>query len=95
MEYISELAQATLEHERVRLGISPRGTIAMMRAAQALAACRGESYVTPDHVQELLTPVWAHRLILKGQTLSVGKAPEVLRMCADRVPVPAESQLRQ
>jgi MoxR-like ATPase len=66
--YIATLAAATRgedgERRGLRLGISPRGCLALAAAAQALAASDGRSYVTPDDVRELAVPVLSHRLLL-------------------------------
>lgn len=65
--YIVDLVRASREMESVRLGASPRASIALMKSAQALALLDGLEYVTPDHIQELSTSVLAHRLILDSQ----------------------------
>ncbi|MBX9955369.1 MoxR family ATPase [Peribacillus simplex] len=63
--YIVELANQTRSHEGVYLGVSPRGSIALMKAAQAYALIQGRDYVVPDDVQYLVPFVFSHRLILK------------------------------
>jgi MoxR-like ATPase len=66
--YLIALANASRADANLALGISPRGTLALYHAAQALAAVRGRGYVTPDDVQELAEPVLAHRLMLSPET---------------------------
>jgi MoxR-like ATPase len=66
--YVQRLVAATRAHEHVLLGASPRGTLSLLRATQALALLHGERYVTPDHVKRLATAVLAHRLVLKPRT---------------------------
>jgi MoxR-like ATPase len=66
-EYIVRLATATREHPDVYLGASPRGSINLYRASQALAALDGRDYVIPDDVKQLGVAVLAHRLIVKSQ----------------------------
>ncbi len=66
-EYITGLVHATRSDSRVRYGSSPRGSLALMRVAQALAALRGRDYVLPDDIKELAIPVLGHRLILKPE----------------------------
>ncbi len=66
-EYIVRLATATREHPDVYLGASPRGSINLYRASQALAALDGRDYVIPDDVKQLAVAVLAHRLIVKSQ----------------------------
>jgi MoxR-like ATPase len=63
-EYAAKLAAATREHVALRYGASPRGSIALVRAAQAVAATHGRGFVTPDDVKEVAHPVLEHRLIL-------------------------------
>jgi MoxR-like ATPase len=65
-EYITDLCRRTRAHERVALGVSPRGALALMRAAQAMALIGGQDFITPDQVRALAKPVLAHRLILHG-----------------------------
>ncbi|MFE4242147.1 AAA family ATPase [Peribacillus butanolivorans] len=65
--YIVNLANRSRTHERVYLGVSPRGSIALMKAAQAYALLQGRDYVLPDDVQYLVPFVFAHRLILNPE----------------------------
>ncbi|MCK1994977.1 MoxR family ATPase [Peribacillus muralis] len=65
--YIVELANQTRNHQAVYLGVSPRGSIALMKAAQAYALLQGRDYVLPDDVQYLAPFVFSHRLILKPE----------------------------
>ncbi len=67
--YILDIANATRDSNRLRLGVSPRASLALMRAAQARALMEGKTYVSPDHVKELAVPVLAHRVILKGSQI--------------------------
>lgn len=65
--YIVDLAGATRKVSGVQLGASPRASLALMKAAQALAVFDGIEFVTPDHIQEMAAPVLAHRLALEPQ----------------------------
>ena len=65
--YAVRLAAATREHAAVRFGASVRGSIALVRAAQALAAIAGRGFVTPDDVKDVAVPVLAHRLVLTAE----------------------------
>ncbi len=78
MDYIVRLADATRRSEAVALGVSPRGSLALMNAAMARAMLRGRSYTLPDDVQAMAKPVLAHRLILAGGALSSRETPEQL-----------------
>ena len=70
--YIVELANHSRKHESVYLGVSPRGSIALMKAAQAYALLKGRDYVLPDDVQHLVPYVFAHRLILNPEANYAG-----------------------
>ncbi len=89
-QYIVDLAAATRDNSAIRLGVSPRATLHLLRAARAHAALAGRDYVLPDDVQRLLAPVWAHRLILTGEAVHARRsAADVLGLVIDRVRVPA------
>lgn len=75
-EYIVSLSQLTRHHESVYLGVSPRASIALMRAAQAYAFMKGRSYVLPDDVQYLTKFVFGHRIILKPEARYEGITEE-------------------
>ncbi|MEM2189044.1 MAG: MoxR family ATPase [Nitrososphaerota archaeon] len=70
MEYIVNLAEATRRHERIALGVSPRGEVALLYASKAEAAINGKNYVIPDHVKSIMKLVFNHRVILKGGSMS-------------------------
>jgi MoxR-like ATPase len=63
-EYIVAIANATRNHANIYLGVSPRGSLALFRASQALAAMRGRGYVIPDDIKLLARPTLAHRIIV-------------------------------
>jgi MoxR-like ATPase len=65
-KYMVEIAQATRTSTHVELGLSPRGTLALRRAAQALAVTDGRDFVIPDDVRAACVPVIAHRLLLRA-----------------------------
>jgi MoxR-like ATPase len=90
-EYIVRVARATREHAAVDLGVSPRGTLALYKTAQALAALRGRDYVIPDDAKHLTPSVLTHRIIIRPQTRLRGRTPEqVITEIVDSVPVPVE-----
>ena len=90
-KYIVDLVEATRKHDDIELGISTRGMLALLRAAQAYAAIHGRDYVLPDDVKTLAVPVFAHRLILKVKYNSSNKASELIRKILTSVPAPTES----
>jgi MoxR-like ATPase len=63
-DYVSRLVDATRSATEVRLGVSVRGALALVRSAKTLAAASGRHYVVPDDVKSLAEPVLAHRLVL-------------------------------
>ena len=67
-EYILHLVTMTRDHEHLNLGASPRASIALFRASQALAAIRGRNFVVPDDVKIVAPPVMTHRVILKPES---------------------------
>ncbi|HVN14900.1 MAG TPA: MoxR family ATPase [Anaerolineales bacterium] len=66
-QYIVDLASATRNHPDLAIGISPRGSLALFKAAQALAAVRGRDHVIPDDIKYLVPVTLAHRLIVKPE----------------------------
>ena len=90
MEYIARLCQATRDRDRVQLGASPRGMLALLRAAQALAATRGRDYVVPDDVKLLAVPVLAHRIILRGLYGRREESEQFVREILEKIPAPTE-----
>ena len=87
--YILQVARTTREHEAVDLGVSPRGTMALFKASQALAALRGRDYVIPSDVQYLCPPILAHRIHISPRIRLRGRIPaQVVAEITDTVPVP-------
>ena len=69
-KYIIDLVTATRSSDYVKLGVSPRGSIALLKASKAYAYVKGRDYVVPDDVKDIMTDVLAHRLMLspKGKS---------------------------
>jgi MoxR-like ATPase len=89
--YIVKVVRATRQHEGVELGVSPRGTLALYKTSQALAAIRGRTFVIPDDVKYLAPEVLTHRIIISPQTRLRGRRPEEVMMeIVNTVPVPVE-----
>lgn len=76
--YIVNLANATRNSSKIRFGASPRSSLHLMRAAQALAAIRGRDFVLPDDVKELFIPVLAHRVVIGTKERLKGASPQKL-----------------
>lgn len=87
--YILRVVRTTREHEAVDLGASPRGTLSLFKASQALAALRGRDFVIPSDVQHLCASVLTHRLHISPQIRLRGRTPdEVVAEIVGSVPVP-------
>ncbi|MBE9048453.1 MoxR family ATPase [Pleurocapsales cyanobacterium LEGE 10410] len=87
--YIVDLVNATRTAEGVQLGSSPRGSLALMKVAQALALFDGCEFVTPEHIQELAALVIGHRLVMQPQARFSGQtAVEVVQDIVKTIPVP-------
>ena len=90
-DYLLDLVEATRRSDALDLGVSPRGSLALYRTAQAFAAIRGRSFVTPDDIQQLTGPMLRHRLIPGPDTRLHGTSvASVLADILEGVPVPVE-----
>ena len=88
--YVVDLTGATRTTTGVQLGASPRASIALMKAAQALALFDGLEFVTPEQIQELAVPVIAHRLVMEPQARFSGlTARGVVEDVVKKIKVPA------
>ncbi len=76
VDYVMAIIQATREDPRFRIGVSPRGAIALFRAARAYALVDGRSYLVPDDVRRLVVPCLAHRLLPTGASVATAGAHE-------------------
>ncbi|MBQ2423116.1 MAG: MoxR family ATPase [Clostridia bacterium] len=89
-KYIVSIVSATRNHPSVRLGASPRASLALYRTAQATAYINGRDFVIPDDIQKMVIPVMAHRIILSQETkFSNTTADDVLNEIKKSVPVPS------
>ncbi|WP_299415063.1 MoxR family ATPase [Acaryochloris sp. IP29b_bin.148] len=89
-QYVVNIVNATRQAEEVQLGASPRGSIALMKIAQALALFDGTPALRPKHIQEAAVSVLAHRLVMDPQAKFAGKtAEQVVMDIMRRLPVPA------
>ncbi len=89
--YVVTITQATRNHPGVKLGASPRASLGLYMAAQALAAIRGRDYVIPDDVKHIVIPALAHRLIPRTEARLRGRSAEtVIKDVIVNVPVPVE-----
>jgi MoxR-like ATPase len=87
--YITQLVHASRKHHDVRMGGSPRASIALYRASQAVAAIRGRAFVEPDDVKSIVPSVLTHRMILRPEArLQNVTAEELVTDIMDNTPVP-------
>lgn len=88
--YAVDIVGRTRACEGVRLGASPRGSLSLMKAAQALSLMDGQDFVSPEHVREIAMPAIAHRIMLDPQARFSGlTAPAAVEKIIKEVPVPA------
>lgn len=87
--YICDIGEATRNHEKIKLGLSPRGLIALKKTAQAYAAVKGYTFVTPDHVKSVAPYVITHRIICRDYALS-RNAVDIVTEILNSVTVPTE-----
>ena len=90
LDYLLGLVHATREHASVEVGVSPRGAIALMRAAQSYAYLRNRLYVIPEDVKAVAPYVLAHRLTLTLEGGIKSTKQDIVRYILDTVPVPVE-----
>ena len=91
-EYIADLAIYTRNHEGVALGVSPRASLALAKAAQAYALANGRDFVKPEDIKYLAPYVWVHRLTMRSTIRSEMKA-QIIATALATVPVPTEDIL--
>jgi MoxR-like ATPase len=88
-EYILRLIERTRADSRLRLGISPRGSLALYRMSQSRAAIEGRDFVLPDDVRALAVPVLAHRVLLDTKARYGGALPQtIIEEALDKTPIP-------
>jgi MoxR-like ATPases len=88
-DYIVNIVKATREDPNVQLGASPRGSLALFRAAQAWAVIKGREFVLPDDIKELTKPVLSHRLIVKPESKLTGlTSDDILNTILNQVHIP-------
>ena len=90
MEYMVDLVGATRRQENVSMGVSPRGTLALLRCAKAYAFLAGRTFVIPDDVRDLAVPVLAHRMVLGYGGAGVSSSQEIVEKLIQSLPVPTE-----
>ena len=94
MEYIADIVEATRNLPNVSIGVSPRGTLTLLRAVRSYAYINGRSYVVPEDIKTLCVPVLAHRLVPKLGMIQSDNRAELIRGVLDRCSLPTEDWSR-
>jgi MoxR-like ATPase len=88
-EYIVKITQKTRDHEKIQMGVSPRGTLWLLKASKAYAFIAGRDHILPDDIKLLAPYVLAHRMIVySGRDISLKR--NIIKEILDRIEVPAE-----
>src|SRR6185369_12828292 len=92
VDYLLQIVDTTRNSESLELGISPRGTLALFRSAQALAFIEGRDYCIADDIKRLVIPVFAHRLIVNSRSAGLRsqarEAEQILKDILEKTAVP-------
>ncbi|GAB2544979.1 AAA family ATPase [Gracilibacillus alcaliphilus] len=93
LDYLAELIEQTRHHEQIILGVSPRGSQALLKAVQVYALLQGRTYVIPDDIKRMAKPVLGHRIVLaKRIGVKQEETDQVLESILAKVPVPTEPE---
>lgn len=92
-EYAEDLAQASRTHDRLLLGLSTRGLLALLEISRAMAAMHGRTFITPDDIKEIAADCMAHRMVMRSDAWEASGAAcrEIVQELLETVPVPKES----
>ncbi|WP_265446767.1 AAA family ATPase [Acetivibrio straminisolvens] len=95
LKYIVDIAEKTRNHKDVIIGVSPRGSQALLKAVQVYAILKGRGYVEPDDVKAMAKPVLCHRLVLKNAIMAKGQAEIIIDQILNEAVVPSEENLHK
>ena len=73
MKYIVDIAHTSRDARNVATGISPRGSLALLRACRAYAMVKGRDYVVPEDIKSIAVPVFAHRIVINGSISTISE----------------------
>lgn len=90
INYAVEISRATRQHDDVVLGAGPRGSLGLIRLAQARGLLQGRDFVKPDDIKAVAPMVLGHRIVLKPQLRRTGAGRELVKQILSQVPVPVE-----
>ena len=86
--YIAKIVHATRQHKSLSFGASPRGSLALMRTAQAMALVKGQGFVDPQTIKAIAKPVLAHRIAVKPQHIASQSADSIIDEILEKIQVP-------
>jgi MoxR-like ATPase len=92
-EYLLQIIRKTRNHSSIELGISPRGTLALVKAAQGRAMIKGRSYVVPGDVKEMAPFVLGHRIYLSAESSLTMTSEKVVEDLLESIPLPVEVEV--
>ncbi|SER81484.1 MoxR-like ATPase [Gracilibacillus ureilyticus] len=93
LHYLMEVIEKTRNHDNIALGVSPRGSQALLKCVQVYALLQGRTYVIPDDIKQMAIPVLGHRIVLANKIGVKGnQTNSVIKEILDKVPVPTESE---
>ncbi|MDD7772370.1 MAG: AAA family ATPase [Firmicutes bacterium] len=90
LAYLADLAAATRASTASVLGVSPRGTLALLNCVRAYALLHGRAYAVPEDIKALAVPVWSHRVTLQHGVFDRKNGEKLIRSVLEQVPVPTE-----
>ena len=91
LDYMIRLVQATRNHSKVVSGVSPRGTLAFVRASQSFAMVNGRDFVVPEDIKAVAVPVLAHRLTMNVSFGAASAARSAINELLNSITVPTEN----
>ncbi|MDK2945147.1 MAG: MoxR-like ATPase, partial [Mesotoga sp.] len=93
LQYIISIVNETRSHRDIQLGVSPRGSIALMETARALAGIRGRRFVIPDDVKETACDILSHRIIIKPEARLMRRTNrDVINEIVESLPIPINNE---
>lgn len=92
-KYLLQITRGTRNHPSIELGISPRGTLALVKAAQGRALIKGRSYVVPNDVKEMAPFVLGHRIYLSAEASLTMTPEKVVEDLLETIPLPVEVEV--
>ncbi|OPZ90911.1 MAG: Holliday junction ATP-dependent DNA helicase RuvB [Firmicutes bacterium ADurb.Bin419] len=93
LKYIVDIVEKTRSHKEVIIGVSPRGSQALLKTVQVYAVLNGRSYVTPDDIKAMAKPVLCHRLVLKNTMLAKNNGEKIIDQIIAETAVPTEGNI--